>query len=92
MPSKSVIKETKSNIVKKHGKAASDTGKTEVQIALVTQRINHLNQHFGTHQKDHHSKRGLLRLVGQRKRLLTYLRRIDVKRYAHLIQALELRK
>ena len=79
-------------IVKKFGKNASDTGSTEVQVALITNRINELNKHFGSFSKDHHSRRGLLKLVGQRRRLLNYLKATDSKRYNQLIQALELRK
>jgi len=70
----------------------SDTGSPEVQIALLTQRINHLNGHFKIHTKDHHSRRGLLKLVGQRRRLLNYLKAKDINRYRKLIDALGLRK
>ena len=69
-----------------------DTGSSEVQIALLTARINHLTEHFKVHQKDHHSRRGLLKLVGQRRRLLTYLKSKDLERYRTLIKALELRR
>ena len=69
-----------------------DTGSPEVQVALLTQRINQLNQHLQEHKKDHHSRRGLLQLVGKRKRLLTYLREKDVDRYRALIARLELRR
>ena len=79
-------------IIKKFGKSASDSGSTEVQVALITHRINHLNKHFGNFSKDHHSRRGLLKLVGQRRRLLNYLKSRDAKRYNSLIQSLELRK
>lgn len=79
-------------IIKKFGKSATDSGSTEVQIALLTDRINHLTEHFKMFAKDHHSRRGLLKLVGQRKRMLQYLRAKDQKRYASLIDALELRK
>jgi len=70
----------------------NDTGSPEVQIALLTNRINYLNGHFKIHKKDHHSRRGLLKLVGQRRRLLNYLKGKDVKRYRVLIEALGLRK
>jgi small subunit ribosomal protein S15 len=70
----------------------ADTGSPEVQIALLTQRIGYLNEHFKVHKKDHHSRRGLLKLVGQRRRLLNYLKTKDVSRYRSLIQALGLRK
>ncbi|MDY6953742.1 MAG: 30S ribosomal protein S15 [Thermodesulfobacteriota bacterium] len=70
----------------------SDTGSPEVQIALLTHRISYLNDHFKIHKKDHHSRRGLLKLVGQRRRLLNYLKAKDVNRYRTLIQALGLRK
>jgi small subunit ribosomal protein S15 len=69
-----------------------DTGSPEVQIALLTHRINYLNGHFKVHKKDHHSRRGLLKLVGQRRRLLNYLKAKDVNRYRSLIEALGLRK
>ena len=70
----------------------SDTGSPEIQVALLTQRINHLNDHFKIHKKDHHSRRGLLKLVGQRRRLLNYLKSKDVSRYRTVIKALGLRK
>ena len=70
----------------------SDTGSPEVQIALLTHRITYLNEHFKVHTKDHHSRRGLLKLVGQRRRLLNYLKAKDINRYRSLIQALGLRK
>lgn len=70
----------------------SDTGSTEVQVALLTERINHLTEHLKVHKKDHHSRRGLLMLVGRRRRLLDYLRRNDVARYRELIARLGLRR
>jgi small subunit ribosomal protein S15 len=70
----------------------SDTGSPEVQIALLSERINYLTEHFKTHVKDHHSRRGLLKLVGQRRRLLDYLKRKDADRYADLIKKLGIRK
>lgn len=79
-------------IVAKFGRTANDSGSPEAQVALITARINELNGHFKTHAKDHHSKQGLLRLVGQRKRLLTYLRNTDQARYTKLIGELGLRK
>jgi len=71
---------------------ASDTGSAEVQIALLTERINHLTEHFKTHKKDHHSRRGLLKLVGKRRRLLDYLKVREVERYRGVIQQLGIRK
>ncbi|MBK8480307.1 MAG: 30S ribosomal protein S15 [Proteobacteria bacterium] len=71
---------------------ASDTGSPEVQIALLTERINHLTEHFKTHKKDHHSRRGLLKLVGKRRRLLDYLKVREVERYRGVIQQLGIRK
>ena len=70
----------------------SDTGSPEVQIALLSERINYLTEHFKTHVKDHHSRRGLLKLVGQRRRLLDYVKRKDINRYADLIKKLGIRK
>jgi len=73
-------------------KHETDTGSTEVQVALLTQRINELSEHFKTHKKDHHSRRGLLKLVSQRRRLLNYLRRTGPDRYRELIKRLGLRR
>ena len=87
-----VTQERKRELVEKFGSGATDTGKTEVQIALMTERINDLNQHLRTHRKDHHSRRGLLMLVGRRRRLLNYLQRSDLERYRALIRELGLRK
>ncbi len=70
----------------------SDTGSPEVQIALLTERINHLNEHLKTHQKDHHSRRGLLAMVGQRRGLLAYLKEKDIERYRAVVKKLGLRK
>lgn len=92
MAGKTAIRNKKAEIIKKHAQGASDTGSPEVQVALLTNHINELNQHFATHQKDHHSKRGLLKMVGQRRRLLNYLKDRDTKRYSQLIQSLDLRK
>jgi small subunit ribosomal protein S15 len=84
--------EQKQEIVSKHGKDDADTGSTEVQVALLTARINHLTEHLREHKKDHHSRRGLLMLVGQRRRLLQYLQRKDLDRYRALIKELGLRR
>ena len=85
-------KERKIEIVKEHGKSKKDTGSSEVQIALLTERINELNEHFKIHQKDHAGRRGLLKMVGQRRNLLGYLRDVDVERYRSIIGKLGLRK
>jgi small subunit ribosomal protein S15 len=82
----------KAQIIQKFGRSEGDTGSPEVQVALLTERINYLTDHFKVHKKDHHSRRGLLKLVGQRRRLLDYLRSEDVQRYRDLIAALGLRK
>jgi len=79
-------------IIKEHQQEAGDTGSTNVQVALLTARIKHLTEHFKTHKKDHHSRRGLLHLVSQRKKLLTYLRGNDATAYSDLISRLGLRK
>lgn len=84
--------ETTSTIINKYKRSEADTGSPEVQIALLSERIVQLTGHFGTHKKDHHSRRGLLRLVGQRRRLLNYLKAKDVERYRTLIGDLGLRK
>lgn len=84
--------EQKQEIVSKHGKDANDTGSAEVQIALLTARVNELTEHLRTHKKDHHSRRGLLMLVGKRRRLLNYLQRTDLDRYRALIKELGLRR
>jgi small subunit ribosomal protein S15 len=87
-----LTKERKQELVAKFGDGETDTGKTEVQIALMTERINELTQHLRVHSKDHHSRRGLLMLVGHRRRLLNYLQRDDVDRYRALVSELGLRK
>jgi small subunit ribosomal protein S15 len=92
MAGKTVFTLKKAATIKAHAHNAKDTGSTEVQVALLTSHINELNIHFGTHSKDHASKRGLLKMVGQRRRLLNYLKASDTKRYSALIQSLELRK
>ncbi|HEU0018769.1 MAG TPA: 30S ribosomal protein S15 [Thermoleophilaceae bacterium] len=84
--------EQKQEIVSKHGKDAADTGSAEVQVALLTARVNELTEHLRTHKKDHHSRRGLLMLVGKRRRLLNYLQRTDLDRYRALIKELGLRR
>ncbi len=87
-----LTQERKQEIVARFGKSETDTGATEVQIALLTERINHLTEHLREHKKDHHSRRGLLMLVGQRRRLLKYLQKTDLDRYRALIQELGLRR
>lgn len=82
----------KADIVKAHARATADTGSPEVQVALLTARINELTPHFKEHSKDHHGRRGLLKLVNQRKSLLAYLKRKDADRYSALIHKLGLRK
>ena len=82
----------KAQIIAEYATKEGDTGSPEVQIAILTARINHLNEHFKTHHKDHHSRRGLLKLVGQRKGLLNYLKKKDIERYRTLIARLGLRK
>jgi len=84
--------EQKMEIVKEYGIKEGDTGSPEVQVALLTFRINHLNGHLKTHKKDHHSRRGLLKMVGQRRRLLNFLTKTDIERYRSLIARLGLRK
>ena len=79
-------------IIKEYQKDLSDTGSVDVQVALLTARIRHLTDHFKTHNKDHHSRRGLLRLVSQRKKLLAYIKNNDLTAYANLISKLGLRK
>ena len=82
----------KADTIAKHARGENDTGSPEVQIALLSARINHLTDHLRVHKKDHHSRRGLLMLVGRRRRLLDYLRGIDVERYRTLIAELGLRR
>ena len=86
------IDRAKSGVIAENRLHDSDTGSPEVQIALLTERINHLTEHLKVHKKDHHSRRGLLMLVGRRRRLLDYLRRNDVERYRALIAKLGLRR
>ena len=85
-------KDKKEGVIKKHCVHAKDTGSPEVQIALLTERINYLSPHFKTHVKDHHSRRGLLQLVGQRRRLLKYLQTHQKQRYRAIVKKLGLRK
>lgn len=87
-----ISKEQKEQIVEKFGQHPGDTGSPEVQIALLTYRINDLNNHFAVHHKDHHSRRGLLKMVGQRRNMLDYLKKKDIHRYRALIAELGLRK
>ena len=82
----------KAAIVAEHGRVANDTGSPEVQVALLTARINELTEHFKAHVKDHHSRRGLLRMVSRRRKLLDYLKGKDLQRYRSLIEKLGLRK
>jgi small subunit ribosomal protein S15 len=84
--------EQKTGIITTHRKHETDTGSPEVQIAILSERINYLTEHFKTHAKDHHSRRGLMMLVGQRRRLLDYLKGKDAKRYRGLIEKLGIRK
>jgi small subunit ribosomal protein S15 len=88
----SLTAEKKREISARFGKSETDTGSTEVQIALLTERINHLTEHMREHKKDHHSRRGLLMLVGQRRRFLNYLQKKDLDRYRELIKELGLRR
>lgn len=87
-----MTREEKLEIIKKHGESDKDSGKTEVQIALLTKRINDLTDHFNVHKKDHHSRRGLLMMVGKRRRLLDYLAGKDIARYRAIIKELNIRK
>jgi small subunit ribosomal protein S15 len=87
-----LIKEKINAVVKEFGLHESDTGSADVQIALITTRINELAEHLKSHKKDHHSRRGLLRLVGKRRKLLDYLQRVNENRYKSLIKKLDLRK
>ncbi|MEE8307488.1 MAG: 30S ribosomal protein S15 [Gammaproteobacteria bacterium] len=84
--------EQKSTIIAEHGRSDGDTGSAEVQVALLSARINELSDHFGAHKKDHHSRRGLLRMVNQRRQLLDYLKGQDQERYRALISRLGLRR
>ena len=87
-----MLKEKKQGIIETYKIHPSDTGSPEVQIAILTERINHLNEHLKINKKDHHSRRGLLKMVGQRKGLTTYLMKKDIERYRAIIEKLGLRK
>jgi small subunit ribosomal protein S15 len=87
-----LTKDAKAELIKKYGKTSSDTGTPEVQIALLTARINELTPHFEKHVKDHHSRVGLLKMVGKRRRLLNYLQEKDIERYRKIINELQIRK
>jgi small subunit ribosomal protein S15 len=84
-------KDVKSSIIAEHSRGTNDTGSAEVQIALLTQRIRDLTEHLKLHKKDHHTRRGLLKLVGQRRRLLAYLKKTDIERYRAVIAKLGIR-
>lgn len=87
-----MLKEEKTAIIKEYATHEGDTGSPEVQVAVLTKRINDLTEHLKVHQKDHHSRRGLLKMVGQRRNLLNYLMKIDIERYRTLIARLGIRK
>jgi small subunit ribosomal protein S15 len=87
-----LLKDEKQRIISEHARSESDTGSPEVQVAVLSRRIAELTEHLKAHPKDHHSRRGLLRMVGRRRRLLEYLRREDVDRYRELIAKLGLRR
>ena len=87
-----LAKEKKQAIIAEYGRTPGDTGSPEVQVALLTARINELTEHLKENQKDHHSRRGLLKMVGQRRGLLAYLKKADIERYRSLIERLGLRK
>ncbi|CAN5633739.1 30S ribosomal protein S15 [soil metagenome] len=87
-----LVRDEKQGIISEHARGEGDTGSPEVQVALLTRRISELTEHLKTHPKDHHSRRGLLRMVGQRRRLLGYLQREDIERYRSLIAKLGLRR
>jgi len=88
----SITQERKAALIEEHGRGAGDTGSTEVQVAILTERINNLTDHFKSHAKDNHSRRGLLMMVNKRRSLLDYLKRTDEARYSDLIAKLGLRK
>ncbi len=88
----SVTKEKKLELIKKFGVSEKDSGKAEVQVAILTERINDLKGHFSSHLKDHASRRGLMQMVGKRRRLLDYIKKKDVERYRSIIQELNIRK
>ena len=86
-----LAKDVKQNIIQNYRLHEHDTGSPEVQIAILTERINHLTQHFKVHKKDHHSRYGLLKLIGQRRRLLNYIKKKNIGRYRKIIQKTKLR-
>jgi small subunit ribosomal protein S15 len=88
----SITTDRKAEVIKQYGSKAGDTGSPEVQVALLSERINHLTEHFKTHVKDNHSRRGLLKLVSHRRQLLDYIKRTDEKRYQSLIERLGIRR
>ncbi|MGJ3231821.1 MAG: 30S ribosomal protein S15 [Oceanicaulis sp.] len=88
----SITAERKAELIKEHARGEKDTGSAEVQIAVLTERIANLTEHFKTHKKDNHSRRGLLKLVSQRRRLLDYLAKVDESRYKDVVQKLGLRR
>ena len=88
----SITAEKKQEVIKEHARGSDDTGSPEVQVAILTERITNLTEHFKTHVKDNHSRRGLLKLVSQRRGLLDYLKKIDSPRYSSLIERLGLRR
>jgi small subunit ribosomal protein S15 len=87
-----MTKEEKQELIKNFGSNVKDSGKAEVQIAILTRRINELTEHFNVHKKDHHSRRGLMTMVGKRRRLLNYLMKKDIARYRTIIKELNIRK
>jgi len=88
----SITKEQKAELIKKYGDGSQNTGSTEAQIAMITARIDDLRQHFQDNPKDHHSRRGLLQMVGKRRRLLNYLKSRDIEKYRNLIKELGIRR
>ncbi len=88
----SISKESKDDLIRQYKIHDQDTGSPEVQIAILSERIKYLTEHFKTHKKDHHSRRGLLKMVGQRRRLLDYLKKKDISRYREIIDRIGLRK
>ena len=88
----SITTDRKAEVIKQYGAKSGDTGSPEVQVALLSERINHLTEHFKTHVKDNHSRRGLLKLVSHRRQLLDYIKRADEKRYQTLIEKLGIRR
>jgi small subunit ribosomal protein S15 len=87
-----LTRESKANLIERYRVHGKDTGSPEVQVALLSERINYLNEHFSVHRKDHASRRGLLIMVGKRRRLLEYLKRVDAERYKRVIERLGIRK